>query len=57
MLAILALVAFIIAALFKLIGSHTDLIQWLLIGGGILVSCAVISYLRGWRDPLVRPRA
>lgn len=56
MIAILALVAFIIAALFKLIGSHTDVIQWLLIGGGILLSAAVIAYFRGWRDPLYRAR-
>ena len=57
MLAIVGLVAFALAGLLKFLGHHANVIQWLLITGGILICCAVISYLRGWRDPLARPRA
>jgi cell shape-determining protein MreD len=57
MIFILALAAFIIAALCKIFGAHGDWIQWLLIVGGILVASGGIAYLRGWRDPLYRPRA
>ena len=57
MLAIVGLVAFALAGLLKFLGHHANVIQWLLIAGGILICCAVISYLRGWRDPLARPRA
>lgn len=56
MLAILALIAFIVAALCKIFSAHGDWIQWLLIVGGLLVSAAVIAYIRGWHDPISRPR-
>ena len=57
MLAILALVAFIIAGILRLVHAHQDLVTWLIIIGGLLVSGAVIAYVRGWGDPLMRPRA
>lgn len=56
MLAILALIAFVIAGILRLVHSHQDLITWLIIIGGLLVSSAVIAYVRGWGDPLTRPR-
>jgi hypothetical protein len=38
MLAVAAFIVFVIAALFKLVGSHTDILQWLIIIGGLLIS-------------------
>lgn len=57
MLAALAFLLFFVAGILKLTGSHLDLIQWLLIVGGLVLSAAVVAYLRGWRDPLYRPRS
>lgn len=53
MLAVAAFVAFVVAAVLKLVGSHTDVIQWLLIIGGLLVSAAVAW---GWGRPLYDSR-
>ena len=57
MLAIVGVFAFVIAGLLKFLGHHANVVSWLIIAGGILIGCAVISYLRNWRDPLMRPRA
>ena len=57
MLAIVGVFAFIIAGLLKFLGHHANVVSWLVIIGGILACLAIISYLRGWRDPLLRPRA
>lgn len=56
MLAILALIAFIVAALCKIFSAHGDWISWLLIVGGLLIAAAVIAYFRGWHDRFTRPR-
>jgi membrane protein DedA with SNARE-associated domain len=54
MLAIPGVLALVIAGLLKFLGHHASAVSWLVIIGGILIGCAVISYLRGWRDPLTR---
>jgi hypothetical protein len=48
MLAILAFLAFVIAAILKLVGKDAGAIQWLIIIGGLLVSAAVAW---GWGRP------
>jgi hypothetical protein len=45
MLAVAALIVFVIAAVLKLAGSHTNILQWLIIIGGILISAHAIW---GW---------
>jgi hypothetical protein len=56
MFAIAGLIAFIIAALFKLVGTHADAIEWLIIIGGILFGLELVFGFFGWR-PLHRTRA
>lgn len=53
MLAVAAFIVFIIAALFKLVGSHTDVLQWLIIISGLLVSADVAW---GWGGPWLASR-
>ena len=51
MLAVLALIAFVIAALFKLLGKDPDTAQiWLIIIGGILVSAHCLWGYYPWRS-------
>jgi hypothetical protein len=57
MLAILAFLVGFLALILKITGTHGDWVQWLLIAGLLLVSAAVIAYIRGWHDPVSRPRA
>jgi hypothetical protein len=57
MLAILAFLAGFLALILKITGSHGSWLQWLLIVGLMLVSAAVIAYIRGWHDPIVRTRS
>lgn len=52
---LLALLLFLIALILKLVGAHTDWIQWLLIFGGILLA-ASIATVSGWRNVLLKPR-
>lgn len=54
LLAIAAFIVFVIAGLFKLVGHDTQVIQWLLIIGGLLVSAAVAW---GWGAPWWRGRS
>lgn len=50
-LAVVAFVLFVIAGILKLVGKHSDWIQWLLIIGGMLVSanCAWWGNHGDWR--------
>ena len=56
MLASAGVLAFIIAGLLRFLGHHASAVSWLVIIGGILIGCAVVSCLRGWRDPLMPAR-
>jgi hypothetical protein len=44
MLGILALIVFLGAALFKVIGGHASLVIWLIILGGVIVSIAATGF-------------
>ena len=48
MLAILALIVFIVAGILKLVGKHGDWLLWMVILGGILISAHGIW---GWAGP------
>jgi hypothetical protein len=53
MLALLALLAFLAAALFKVIGGHAALVTWLIILGGVIVAVAAAGFgpAAPWRRP------
>lgn len=42
-LAVLAFIAFALADLFKSVGQHADILQWLIIIGGLLGTAALIA--------------
>jgi hypothetical protein len=44
MFAIVGLIAFIIAALFKLVNAHTDVVEWLIIVGGIAYGIELVFF-------------
>jgi hypothetical protein len=48
MLAVLAFCAFAIAGILRLVHAHGNLVTWLIIAGGLLVSAAVAW---GWAGP------
>jgi O-antigen/teichoic acid export membrane protein len=50
MLAVLAIVAFIIAAILELTKTHLDAVIWLIIAGGILVSAHCLWGYYPWRN-------
>lgn len=53
-LSVIAFVIFVVAALFKLTGTHGDVLQWLIIIAGLVLSAAVAW---GWGYPLWTARS
>lgn len=48
MLAIAGFIAFVIAAILQLVGSHANIEIWLIIIGGALVCAHCVAYGRAW---------
>jgi hypothetical protein len=53
MFGIAGLICFVIAALFKLLNTHLDAMDWLIIIGGILYGIEIVFGYFGWK-PLRR---